>query len=118
METPCSSNGFVANLLTNAVCHNVVDGRIEVATGVKEGKAVLSMTNTGSLVPPAEVERLFEPFQRLDRRRAHYKDGHGLGLSIVRAIATAHGATITARPSPHVGRYRNRLPATCPRTPR
>jgi signal transduction histidine kinase len=65
--------------------------------------AVLSVTNTGPRIPPAEVERLFQPFQRLDRRRANYKDGHGLGLSIVRAIATAHGATITARAVPDGG---------------
>jgi signal transduction histidine kinase len=94
---------LVGNLLTNAVRHNVVNGRIEVATGMQEGTAVLSVTNTGPLIPPAEVERLFEPFQRLDSRRAHYNDGHGLGLSIVRAIATAHRATITSDPMPEGG---------------
>jgi signal transduction histidine kinase len=94
---------LVANLLNNAVSHNVVDGRVEVITGVKDGRAFLSVTNTGSRIPPAEVDRLFQPFQRLNRRRAHYKDGHGLGLSIVRAIATAHGATITADPLPDGG---------------
>jgi signal transduction histidine kinase len=94
---------LVANLLTNAVCHNVADGRLEVRTGVKDSRAVLSVTNTGPLIPPAEIDRLFLPFQRLDRRRANYKDGHGLGLSIVRAIATAHDATITARPKPNGG---------------
>jgi signal transduction histidine kinase len=57
---------------------------------------VLSVINTGALIPPDEVGRLFQPFQRLERRRANYKNGHGLGLSIVRAIARAHGATITA----------------------
>jgi signal transduction histidine kinase len=59
--------------------------------------------NTGPLIPPAEVDRLFQPFQRLDRRRANYKDGHGLGLSIVRAIATAHDGTVTACPVPGGG---------------
>jgi signal transduction histidine kinase len=89
---------LVANLLTNAVRHNIPGGCVEVRTGVKDGEAVLSVANTGPLVPPAELDRLFQPFQRLDRRRANYKDGHGLGLSIVRAIATAHNATITAHP--------------------
>ncbi|MGH3152132.1 MAG: ATP-binding protein, partial [Streptosporangiaceae bacterium] len=51
----------------------------------------------------ADVERLFQPFQRLGRRRANYKDGHGLGLSIVRAIAIAHHASITACPGPEGG---------------
>jgi signal transduction histidine kinase len=94
---------LVANLLTNAVRHNVPGGRLEVATGVEDGEAVLSVTNTGPLIPPAEVDRLFQPFQRLHRRRANYSDGHGLGLSIVRAIATAHDATITAHPMPDGG---------------
>jgi signal transduction histidine kinase len=94
---------LAANLLTNAVRHNIAEGRVEVRTGVKDGRAVLSVTNTGPVIPPADVDRLFQPFQRLDRRRANYKDGHGLGLSIVRAIATAHDATITAHPMPDGG---------------
>jgi signal transduction histidine kinase len=61
------------------------------------------VTNTGPLIPPADVDRLFLPFQRLDRRRANFEDGHGLGLSIVRAIANAHGASITAQPLPDGG---------------
>jgi signal transduction histidine kinase len=94
---------LVANLLTNAVRHNIPGGRLEITTGVKDGEAVLSVTNTGPLIPPAEVDRLFQPFQRLDRRRANYSGGHGLGLSIVRAIATAHDAAITAHPMPDGG---------------
>jgi signal transduction histidine kinase len=94
---------LVANLLTNAVRHNIPGGRIEVRTGVTKGRAVASVTNTGPLIPAAEVDRLFQAFQRLDRRRANYKDGHGLGLSIVRAVATAHDATITAHPLPDGG---------------
>jgi signal transduction histidine kinase len=87
---------LVANLLTNAVRHNIARGQVEVTTGAEDGRAVLSVTNTGPRIPPADVDRLFQPFQRLDRRRANYKDGHGLGLSIVRAIAIAHGAAIAA----------------------
>jgi signal transduction histidine kinase len=64
---------------------------------------MLSVTNTGPVIPTAEVDRLFQPFQRLDPRRAQYKDGHGLGLSIVRAIATAHQASITAYSMPDGG---------------
>jgi signal transduction histidine kinase len=94
---------LVANLLANAVRHNVAGGRVEVVTAAEEGRAFLSVTNTGPLIPPADVDRLFQPFQRLDPRRTHYKDGHGLGLSIVRAIATAHDATITARSVPGGG---------------
>jgi signal transduction histidine kinase len=94
---------LVVNLLTNGVRHNIVGGRVDVVTEVAEGKAVLSVTNTGPPIPPAEVDRLFQPFQRLDPRRAHYKDGHGLGLSIVGAIAAAHHASINAHPMPEGG---------------
>ncbi len=100
---PLLTERLVVNLLANAVGHNTSGGRVEVRTGVQEGRAVLSVTNTGPPIPAADVDRLFQPFQRLDRRRAAYKDGHGLGLSIVRAIATAHHATITARPGPEGG---------------
>jgi signal transduction histidine kinase len=96
---------LAANLVTNAVRHNIPGGRVEVRTGVEDGEAVLSVTNTGPAIPPTEVDRIFQPFQRLDRRRANYKDGHGLGLSIVRAIATAHHAAITARPIPDGGLF-------------
>jgi signal transduction histidine kinase len=61
------------------------------------------VTNSGQVIPPAEVDRLFQPFQRLAPRPAHRDGGHGLGLSIVRAIATAHGAAIGVRGLPDGG---------------
>ncbi len=94
---------LVANLVTNAVRHNTVGGRVEVVTAVKEGRAWLSVTNTGPLIAASEVERLFQPFQRLDPRRAHQKNGHGLGLSIVRAIADAHHAQLATHARPNGG---------------
>jgi signal transduction histidine kinase len=94
---------LVVNLLTNAVRHNIAGGRIEVVTEVRDGQATLSVTNTGPTIRPTDVERLFQPFQRLDPRRSHYQGGHGLGLSIVRAIANAHRASIDARPVPEGG---------------
>lgn len=94
---------LVANLLTNAVHHNLIGGRVEVVTGLKEGEAVLSVTNNGPRIPTAEVDRLFQPFQRLDPRRAQYNNGHGLGLSIVHAIASAHQASIHASSMPNGG---------------
>jgi signal transduction histidine kinase len=96
---------LVVNLLSNAVRHNVADGSVEVVVGTRDGKAALTVTNTGPRIPAAEVDRLFQPFQRLDQRRAHYKDGYGLGLSIVRAIATAHHATISAHPAADGGLF-------------
>ena len=94
---------LVANLVDNAVSHNVSSGRVQISTDAANGTAVLTVTNSGPIIPPREIDRLFQPFQRLDPRRALHTNGHGLGLSIVRAIAAAHGATITAQPLPEGG---------------
>ncbi len=87
---------LVANLLDNALRHNVAGGHVEVMTDTRAGHAVLSVSSSGPAVPPEEVQRLFQPFRRLAPDRAGHREGHGLGLSIVRAIATAHGASVTA----------------------
>jgi signal transduction histidine kinase len=95
---------LVSNLIDNAVRHNIPDGRVQINTGTKDGRAFVTVTNTGPVIPAAEVERLFEPFHRLGADRTARSDGHhGLGLSIVRAIATAHHATILAEARPHGG---------------
>ena len=88
---------LVANLVGNAVRHDVAGGKIDVSTAAIDGRAVLTVANTGPAIPPEAVGRLFQPFLRLDGRRIRHDSGHGLGLSIVHAIAAAHGAEITAR---------------------
>jgi signal transduction histidine kinase len=92
---------LVTNLIDNAVRHNCPGGNIQVTTETRAAGAVLSVTNSGPVIPPAEVDRLFQPFQRFGPRPARH--GHGLGLSIVRTIATAHGATIRACARPGGG---------------
>jgi signal transduction histidine kinase len=95
---------LVRNLIDNAVRYNVPGGRVRVRTGTEAGGAFLSVINDGATVPAAEVERLLEPFQRLGTDRTTPSDGHhGLGLSIVRAIATAHHATLLAEARPEGG---------------
>lgn len=54
------------------------------------------MANTGPVISLADVDRIFQPFQRLSDRTSH--DGFGLGLAIVASIAAIHGGTATARP--------------------
>jgi signal transduction histidine kinase len=94
---------LVANLLTNAVRHNLPAGSIDLRTETTPaGRAVLAVTNTGPPIPAGELERLFQPFQRLGDERTDSSDGVGLGLSIVQAIAVAHDAEITTR-TPHGG---------------
>jgi signal transduction histidine kinase len=89
---------LVANLIDNALRHNVADGRVEVVTGTREGRAILLISNDGPQIPPSEIDRLFQPFQRIGAERTGHHEGLGVGLSIVEAIADIHGATITARP--------------------
>jgi signal transduction histidine kinase len=104
---------LAANLIDNAVRHNVPGGDIQVGTTASEAGAVLSVSNSGPVIPAAEVDRLFQPFQRLGQRPAR-RGSHGLGLSIVRAIAAAHAATVTARPRPGGGLA---IDVTFPRQP-
>jgi signal transduction histidine kinase len=94
---------LAANLIDNAVRHNIPGGDVQVATRTSHAGVVLSVTSSGQVIPAAEIDRLFQPFQRLGPRPARPDGGHGLGLSIVRAIATAHAATITAQPRPGGG---------------
>ncbi|GAA2605519.1 HAMP domain-containing sensor histidine kinase [Actinomadura fulvescens] len=100
---PALAERLVANLIDNAVHHNVTGGHVEVATEARAGRAFVSVVNSGPLISPQQVGRLFEPFQRLGGRTARGDGHHGLGLSIVRAIATAHGAHITANARPGGG---------------
>jgi signal transduction histidine kinase len=94
---------LVANLIANAVRHNIDGGWVEVRTEVSNGRAALSVANSGPVIPAADVARLFQPFQRLAQERTRQNDGLGLGLSIVRAIADAHDAHVEARPHPDGG---------------
>jgi signal transduction histidine kinase len=89
---------LVANLIDNALRYNRPGGHVDVVTGTKERQAVLSVVNTGEVIAPTHIDRLLEPFQRLTQDRIDYEDGLGLGLSIVAAVARAHGAVLDVRP--------------------
>jgi signal transduction histidine kinase len=97
------AEALVANLVDNAIRHNQDHGRVEISTTVTAGRPVVSVANTGPLIPPGEMDRLFQPFQRLGRERIRPAGGHGLGLAIVRAIAGVHDATVTANAPPAGG---------------
>jgi signal transduction histidine kinase len=93
---PVLIESMVTNVLDNAIQHNVPDGSIELTTGRVRSASQLSVGNSGPIVPTVEVERLFQPFQRLGHPRTGSGNGHGLGLAIVQAIAQAHRAKINA----------------------
>jgi signal transduction histidine kinase len=86
---------LAGNLIENAVRYNHLQGRLWVRTYSDEQHATLVVGNTGFEVEPADVPGLFEPFRRGGRERTGAR-GSGLGLSIVRAVADAHGGTAAA----------------------
>jgi signal transduction histidine kinase len=95
---PRLAESLIANLVDNAIRHNKDGGQVEIGTGITDdGLAAVSVGNTGLFVPPDEVDRLFQPFQRLGTERLTHARGHGLGLAIVRAIAGVHDATLVAK---------------------
>jgi signal transduction histidine kinase len=92
---------LVQNLVDNGVRHNVPeDGWVRVTSDTgSDGSAVLQVSNTGPVVPRYEIPGLFEPFRRLGSDRLSASSpGAGLGLSIVQAVARAHGGNVHAEP--------------------
>jgi len=85
---------MVGNVVENAVRHNLPDGWFSVKTGVSGDKAYLRVANSGAILPPEEVERLFERFYRPDKSRSRQTGGFGLGLSIVKSVVTAHEGSV------------------------
>jgi signal transduction histidine kinase len=94
---------LLANLLGNAIRHNTAGGEVELATGMRERAAFVSVANSGPVVGQEHVERLLQPFERLRGARTAHDGGHGLGLSIVRAVADAHGAALGVASRPQGG---------------
>jgi signal transduction histidine kinase len=96
---PALLERLISNLIDNAVLYNTEGGELEITTFSDAARSELSVSNTGPAIAAHEVAQLFEPFQRLGGGRGATGDGHhGLGLSIVRAIAVAHSAEVAAAP--------------------
>ena len=104
---PALAESLVANLIDNAIRHNLPDGYVQISTespdGSPDGGPRLTVSNSGPAVPPGDVDRLLEPFQQASGERTHHKGGHGLGMAIVAAVARAHGADLAVRARPEGG---------------
>jgi signal transduction histidine kinase len=105
-EAPVTGDGvllerLIANLLDNAERYNVPGGTVTISTASDNGASLVRVVNTGRVVPPGQVDRLFLPFTRLDDRTRH--DGFGLGLTLVTSIASLHGGTVAATALPTGG---------------
>ena len=94
---------LAANLVRNAIRHNIPGGWITLSTDTVDGQARLTVSNSGPVIPAEQVGELFQPFRRLAPDRTGSVRGSGVGLSIVQAVAAAHGATVTATAIPAGG---------------
>jgi hypothetical protein len=107
----------LANLLDNALRHTPTGGTVRVGARREREEAVIDVTDTGDGIAPADLDAVFDRFHRIDTARARADGGSGLGLTIARAIVTAHGGTLTASSAgPGTGAaFTIRIPAGAPR---
>jgi signal transduction histidine kinase len=94
---------LIANLIDNAIGYNHAGGHVEITTQTSGTQVTLTVTNSGPVIPGHQIQRLFQPFQRLAPARDGRRDGYGLGLAIVNAVARAHHATLTTSARPEGG---------------
>ena len=94
---------LVENVIDNAVCHNALGGWIVITTRARGSSAQLVVENGGQVLDQQQVDELSQPFRRLEADRIGTDKGSGLGLSIVAAIAEAHGGALDLRARPGGG---------------
>jgi two-component system, OmpR family, heavy metal sensor histidine kinase CusS len=87
----------ITNLLSNAIRHAAVASTVTIDIASHDGHSQLAVTNQGDVIPPANLERIFDRFYRVDASRSRDEGGSGLGLAIVRSIASAHGGSVAVR---------------------
>ena len=88
---------IVDNLLANVRSHTPPRSPAHVTVGQENGRAVIEVGDSGPGLSQDELDRIFERFYRADTSRARASGGVGLGLSIVNAVARAHGGSVSAR---------------------
>jgi two-component system OmpR family sensor kinase len=93
----------IDNLLANTRAHTPPSAPVHVTLNSSNGTAELAVADTGPGLEPDQLEHVFERFYRADASRARASGGVGLGLSIVSAVALAHGGTVSAEPRPGGG---------------
>lgn len=101
--SPALLSRMVANLIDNAIVHNLEDGWIRIATENDGTEACLVVETGGRVLEQDQVDRLARPFERLGVDRTGSQEGSGLGLSIVAAIVEAHGGRLDLRVRPEGG---------------
>src|SRR6266536_3607930 len=103
---------MLENVIDNAVCHNTDGGWIRITSGTADGRASVVVENGGPVLEQDQVRELSQPFRRIGADRTGSDSGSGLGLSIVAAIAEAHGGSLDLQARPEGGlRVSIQLPA-------
>lgn len=100
---------MLSNLLANALAHGAADQPVQVRVSDRDGMFTLSVSNAGAPLPPATMQRLFQPFFRA--RSDSGQQGLGLGLYIVQEIARAHGGVMDVASTPRQTCFTFRMPA-------
>ena len=102
---------LVVNLLDNAIKYTPKGGSVRLRVVSEEGQALFEVSDTGIGIPQDALPHVFERFFRVERSRTREQGGAGLGLSIVKSICAAHGATVDVQSAPEQGtRFSIRLP--------
>jgi heavy metal sensor kinase len=94
---------LVVNLLDNAIKYTPAGGRVALSVRAEAGEALLEVSDTGVGIPAEALSHVFKRFYRVDDSRSREQGGAGLGLSIVQAICSAHGAQVEVTSSPGTG---------------
>lgn len=100
---PVRLRQMAGNLLSNAIRHTPHGGTVTLSARVTEGSVRIDVADTGAGIAPDELPHVFERFWRAEKSRSRQTGGSGLGLSIVRKLAEAHGGTVTAHSTPGAG---------------
>ncbi|MEU7786783.1 HAMP domain-containing sensor histidine kinase [Amycolatopsis sp. NPDC049159] len=98
------------NLLANAAVHTPPGTPVHVSVSSSPGEAVVAVTDAGPGIAPADQERIFDRFFRVDDSRTRGNGGTGLGLSVVQSLVTAHGGTVAVTSEPGRTVFTVRLP--------
>ncbi|GGJ28306.1 sensor histidine kinase [Streptomyces brasiliensis] len=93
----------IGNLVSNAVRHTPAGGTVTLSTHVEGDEVVFSVEDTGSGISAEDLPKIFDRFWRAEKSRSRQGGGSGLGLSIVRKLAEAHGGTVHASSVPGEG---------------
>ncbi|MEI6969998.1 MAG: sensor histidine kinase [bacterium] len=110
-------NQVFQNLVSNAVKFSDDNGTIELALRTRGGQALFSVSNTGRPIPREDQCKVFDRFYRGDKSRGRVIEGSGLGLSLAREIARAHGGDVIIEQSDeHATRFVLSLPLDPTRT--